>query len=100
MKKLQTEVAKVIGWEATKGEILSRGDYASTRVRAKDGLRFTLKTCDDADCAVSPPVPRNPFGGKHRILAGSCGSSSSRRPAPSVGDMPRWDRWENEQTGA
>lgn len=98
IKKLQTAVLTVIGFEAGRGTINYRGEYATVVLRDDAGFTTTVKTRNDAECAA--------FEHAAQVAA------SMKRPHPAIGRRlriefqertpdgnyrhPRWDRWENE----
>jgi bifunctional non-homologous end joining protein LigD len=94
VKKLQTVVCTVVGFEATRGKVLNRGAFATVILRDDRGNETSVKTKDDAELEAfnrqareAPPHPA--LGRRLRI--------EFQDFTPKTGYRhPRWDRWEDE----
>jgi ATP-dependent DNA ligase len=111
IKSLYTAVARVTGFEATRGTVLNRGQFAKVTVEIVQpapehphtmGLRTSVKTLDDAELAKFNAQAQNIEGTLTHML----------RTHPALGRLlrieyqdlaadgglrhPRWDRWEDE----
>jgi ATP-dependent DNA ligase len=117
VKKLQTEVMTIIGFQASRGEKINRGAFAMVLLRSLDGKRETsVKTLDDAELTAFEaawckhaglttiaPVPVGVFLG-HQERIGKEHPALGRKLRIEFQDWtpkngyrhPRWDRWENE----
>jgi bifunctional non-homologous end joining protein LigD len=97
VKKLQTAVLTVIGFEASRGEIQNRGPFAMVLLEDADGLQTSVKTVNDAELAkfereaktVKPGAPHPAIGRSLRIEYQDRTRTEGYR-------SPRWDRWEEE----
>ena len=50
IKKLESAVLTIIGFEHSRGTKVNRGPYAMVRLRGDDGVTTTVKTKNDAEC--------------------------------------------------
>ena len=110
VKKLQTVVCTVVGFEASKGTVLNRGAFATVLLEDAQGNKTSVKTKDDFELnrfnrAWETVTVHN----KDRWSPDSLRDTSTH-PAlgrklriefqdfmPKAGYRhPRWDRWENE----
>jgi ATP-dependent DNA ligase len=98
IKKLFTAVIKVTGFEASRGTVLQRGQYATvvgTIVEAPEGheslvgQETSVKTKDDAELAKFNARKGADVGRLLRIEYQDIAAEGGVR-------HPRWDRWENE----
>lgn len=113
LKKLCTEVCRVVGFEAGRGEKVDRGPFASVAVEStgevwleSKGRLTTVKTVNDAELDHFNAEWHSATKG--RALAGLAGYAEH----PAIGRLlriefqdftpggdfrhPRWDRWEDE----
>lgn len=114
LKKLFTAVCVVIGFEATRGKVLSRGAFASVILRDDAGNNTTVKTKDDAELAKFQREWDDAMAKRGVSLKGTLEEIAERAATfhPAIGRKlrieyqeraanggyrhPRWDRWEEE----
>lgn len=103
VKKLLTTVCTIVGFETTRGKVLSRGAYATVLLEDAEGNRTSVKTLNDAELdafnnewreyAERTDVPMRDehpaIGRKLRIEYQDWTPKGGYR-------HPRWDRWEDE----
>ena len=95
LKKLQTTVVTIVGFEPTRGTTMNRGPFAIVVVEDAKGHRTTVKTRDDRELALfntagtGNPNHHPAIGRKLRIEFQDWTPKGGYR-------HPRWDRWENE----
>lgn len=90
LKKLQTAVLTITGFEPSKGTKQNRGLYATVVLRDEQGHTTTVKTRNNAECeAFEAGGAAQAIGRKLRI------EFQERTPDGSY-RHPRWDRWEDE----
>lgn len=93
IKKLQSAVLTVIGFEPSRGLINNRGRYAITCLLDDDGNKTTVTTKNDAWCRKFEEVAGegpHPYLGKRLMV-----EYQERTPDGSYRHV-RWDRWEDE----
>lgn len=102
IKKLHTAVARVTGFEATRGTVLNRGAYAKVTLEIVEapehpslvGHHTSVKTKNDEELAefgrhAGTPETHPALGRLLRIEYQDLAADGGVR-------HPRWDRWENE----
>lgn len=94
VKKLNTTVCTVVGFEATRGTVMNRGQYAKVLLEDVNGNRTSVKTKDDLELAkfnkhTGSPATHPALGRKLRIEYQDWTPRGGYR-------HPRWDRWEDE----
>jgi bifunctional non-homologous end joining protein LigD len=95
IKKLQSAVLTVIGFEPSRGLINNRGRYAMVLLVDDEGNKTTVKTKNDAWCrkfeeAGARVEGPHPYIGKRLMV-----EYQERTPDKSYRHI-RWDRWEDE----
>lgn len=94
IKKLQTAVLTVTGFEASRGLIDNRGRFAIVNLIDDNGVTTTVKTKNNEWCrkfeeqALSVNGPHPSIGRRLQI--------EYQELTPDGYRHPRWDRWENE----
>lgn len=97
VKLWQSAVFTICGWEATKGEILNRGQYAVTCVLDGDGNRMTLKTLDDEQCERFAEHGRlTGAGPEHPDFGRELRCDYTARTVTDLYENIKWDRFEDE----
>lgn len=103
IKRGETAVLTVVGFEATRGEVMNRGAFASVLLRDEDGNETSCKTLNDEELAAFNAQAERIEGTLDHVL----------RTHPSLGRKLRisfpmrtrtggyqgpviWDRWEDE----
>lgn len=94
IKKLNTAVLTVVGFEETRGTVLNRGQYATVILEDARGERTSVKTKDDLELArlnahTGTTGTHPALGRKLRIEYQDWTPKGGYR-------HPRWDRWEDE----
>ena len=103
IKKLQSQIFTVIGWEPSRGLINNRGLYGMTKLRDEDGIITQVKTKNDAQCRLFEERASFPDGQGGMVV---------RIPHPDLGRKLvcefqertiyneyrhiRWDHWSEE----
>lgn len=108
VKKLSTEVGRVIGFEASRGKVLARGPFATVVLEVRPGVYTSMKTVDDDELdAFNKHALKNarPLGikgypdamtGDHPAMGRKLRFEYQEIAAEGGFRHPRWDRWENE----
>jgi len=110
LKKLETELTTLIGFEAGTSQKINRGPFAKVWVRADDGHEYTVKTLSNEELEkfetqwkearnrayekrktqpTDPNKDHPALGRKLWVEYHEKNANGSRRE-------PRWDRWEDE----
>ena len=94
IKKLQTIVCTVVGFEASRGKVMQRGPYAIVLLEDPRGNPTSVKTRDDKELAAfnehkGTPDTHPALGRMLRIEYQDYTPRDGYR-------HPRWDRWEDE----
>lgn len=108
VKKLQTTVCTVIGFEASRGEKVDRGPFAMVILEDANGQRTSVKTRNDEELEAfrrawdqrDDPARLHPGG----VRTPGCHPAIGRKLRIEFQDFtpkagyrhPRWDRWEDE----
>jgi len=105
VKKLQTTVCTVVGFEATRGQVLNRGAFATVLLQDEHGNKTSVKTKDDAEIAAferawdqrSSVTTHTDTPNKNHPALGRKLRIEFQDFTPEGGYRhPRWDRWEDE----
>lgn len=94
IKKLQSAVLTVIGFQPSRGLILERGPYAMVTLKDEDGIITQVKTKNDALCREAEELGKG--GGKHPWIGRKLRIEFQERTPDNSYRHGRWDRWENE----
>lgn len=102
IKKLQTALLTVVGFEPSKGEVFDRGAYAITVLEDSNGQRTKVKTPDDATIAAfeNEAHPLGPE--RHPAIGRMLWIEYQERTPDGSYRHPMWDRWatKTEETDA
>lgn len=102
IKKLFTAVCRITGFEATRGTVLQRGQYAKVTLEVVTpadehpqtlGHLTSVKTLDDAELAA---FNKHSHAATHPALGQLLRIEYQDLAADGGLRHPRWDRWENE----
>jgi len=94
LKDLRSAVLTIVGFQAGKGTIVDRGDYATVVLRDEAGIETSVKTLNDYELAC---FERQAKGGKKHPAIGRKLRIEYHEKTPDGNYRhPRWDRWEKE----
>ncbi len=103
MKKLQSAVLTVIGFEPGKGEIIDNGPFARVILEDEGGQQTSVKTKNRKELEKFESEARNresfflPVQGPlHPAIGRKLRIEYTERTADGSYREPRWDRWESE----
>lgn len=96
IKKLDSAVLTVIGFQPSRGEIVNRGQYAIVVLQDDKGIVTTVKTKNDAELAKFEREAPNSFMTRHPAIGRRLLISFQERTPDGNYREPRWDRWEDE----
>lgn len=94
IKKLESAVLVVVGFEASKGDIQNRGPYAIVQLLDSEGHRTTVKTKNDKEIVELERTARAKR--QHPAIGRRLRIEFQERTEDGSYREPRWDRWENE----
>jgi ATP-dependent DNA ligase len=95
IKRKETAVLTVVGFQPSRGEINNRGQYAIVELRDDEGFLATVKTKNDAELAKFEAQAPG-FMQHHPAIGRRLRIEYQERTEDGGYREPRWDRWEDE----
>lgn len=95
IKKKQSAVLTVIGFQPSRGEIVVRGPHAIVVLKDDEGNITTVKTKNDLELAKFDQQTPG-FMEQHPAIGRKLRIEFQERTADNSYREPRWDRWEDE----
>lgn len=99
VKKQQSAVMEVVGFEPTRGEVLDRGPHAIVILQDAEGNRTTVKTLNDVELDIFNREANSAYAkkhGTHPSIGRKLRIEFQDRTRDGGYRHPRWDRWEKE----
>lgn len=103
IKKCESAVLTIIGFEPSRGKIINRGPHATVILQDEQGNVTTVKTKNDVELVKfdrEAPKPTEEFqlgsGPRHPSIGRKLRIEFQERTADGSYREPRWDRWEDE----